>query len=220
LEAVRVIASSGGPHRIVFLVIVLLYATIDLAVLVRAIRRGRVWTTLIFAWLTSTIPMYALGRFMEHRWLPGWAHQSWAFLFGDAIFLPLALAATALAWRQLPTKSWHRSWWWLAISIIVGVAISAKFHHDEAGVYPPLQLQSPTKLFHDLVAYPVFVAALWATAWPVVTSHLWKSRWVLPALIVFGLLMWGACSWGDTLHQLSGLHIGWDWRSLRPVPRP
>ena len=162
-----------------FMVGVAIWAALDFALLVFMVRQGTWAGAALTALLASAIPMALLVATLEqgHRTLAdvfgNIREQSWMFLFGDTIFLPAAAAMAALAWRASPQlqDTWATSWWWTASSALAGLLAGCwfRFSNDR----PAYQLAgaesafySPTKLFHDLGAYPVLFGGLLAVGVP------------------------------------------------------
>lgn len=130
--------------------------------------------------------------------------QSWAFLFGDTIMLPIALGAAAYSWRSLPADGWYRSTWWLLLSIGVGVVFALVFHfvlnapnYIKAGNGD--MMGSPTSIWHDVVVYmtlSILIVFLGATA---VVMDFGGTGWI----VVAGLVGWLALGAADaTIHPL------------------
>lgn len=118
--------------------------------------------------------------------------QSWAFLVGDTIFLPLALVFAALGQRVLATNStdpsWYRSIWWLVASLAIGLVAAYVFrnvldapNYVSAGAAD--LLQSPTKIWHDLVVYPAIAGGLVYLATPLVIHDFSGFGWVVVACL-------------------------------------
>ncbi len=207
----------------VYLLILATYGVLVFSSLTFTIRRGSVSGAVLSAWLASPIPMAIVATWPEHRAVTevfNPAIGSWAFIFGDLVFLPFAAGMLALGWRHLDQvqRHWYTSWQWLALSALLGLAAGFVFHYLDAPNYDPLAFSSPTKLLHDFVAYPVLFGGLWAAFWPVIRYG--KSRkfgW----LALVGLLMWFVAGYADhSIHTLNGenLHVRFDWKRMRVLP--
>ena len=90
------------------------------------------------------------------------------------------------------------------------------------GYYTPAQAVAPTKIWHQVVVYPVLGYWLWtavigglsapggAAAW---------TTWTGKALLVALTGIWAATNVYDRRHPKLG-HPPFDWRRVRPHPRP
>lgn len=209
-------ASTSIPKG-VFIAAVVAYAILDGLFLVWSIRRGSVLGAVGAAWLASIVPIgllaqfYENGRVSENRSLPyllqHFHDQSFAFMFGDAIFLPFSAAMAAIAWRSIPKEGWRVSWQWTLASAIVGLLAGLAFRYlmdlpayHKAGAMG--SFYAPTKLVHDLAAYPVLFGGLFCVGVPLVRVvnakfpffHLYTAPyfWLMLAGIVvwYGLGLW------------------------------
>lgn len=104
--------------------------------------------------------------------------QSWAFMFGDPLAIGVAFGAIVAAANH------NTSVWWLAISLLMTTGISVAWRYAEMRAYQASDaadlLGSPSKLWHDLVVYPVFTFVLIYEGLPVVID--WQEPgWVLAA---------------------------------------
>lgn len=212
-------ASSGAAQRMVFLMICLVYAAIDFTLLVYFVRKGFWQSGIICAWAASLVPMYLIGAIMEHRLLPGPAHQAWSFFFGDSIFLPFAIAMCAVGWRKLPAGHWYNSPAWLIGSLIIGLAAGYGFHAMDRVNYSSLAWNSPTKLWHDFAAYPILFGGIWAVAWPMLLRG---RNWSAPfpaELALVGVIMWFVIGITHDQHlDPTKLHVQYNWSDAQVVP--
>lgn len=205
-----------------FLVLVAIWAIVDGLILVTSGRSGQPFMAAAAALLASPVPIGLLAQFYEAPRvgetrtlgyiLSHWQDQSYAFLFGDTIFLPFAAAMAALAWRQTPAlrDSWAASWQWTAASAVLGIAAGFVFRHiNDAKVYLPQaagSFNAPTKLFHDWGTYPVLFGGLVCVGIPLIVKvvdtqvpfiHLWVASPYL-GLMLSGVILWaGAGAWHD-----------------------
>jgi hypothetical protein len=141
-------------------------------------------------------------------------------MFGDALLVPVIMTLAAVVWRDhIRAGSWWRSPWWALLSGAFGIAVAVKFRIDESHVYNALRLQSPSKLAHDFIAYPVLAAALLYVLLPLLVA-IWQARgrrargraWWLAILAValivaFAVLLVLASKGLDPTF----LHPQWDW---------
>lgn len=132
------------------------------------------------------------------------ATQSWAFLFGDLLALPMALGFSAVAWRKMSSSSWFWSDAWAVVAIISGILISLMWHHLlEAPAYTAAgfedMLETPTKIWHDTVVYGILSTLLIYLGVPAVITD-WRRT---GGAAVMAFVVWGALGFADaTVHEL------------------
>lgn len=153
--------------------------------------------------------------------------KSWAFIFGDTIALPIAFAAASRGWWWLqgdPT-AWYRQDWWLVRSLVIGAIIGLVFHFVDQPNYIKAgldeALDSPTKLWHDLVVYPVLAGSLLYLGWPVVTETSSSTPW--PWMLVIAVGLWAVLGLLDIRAArtkrlaYSEFHPLWDARAFKRI---
>lgn len=169
------------------------------------------------ALLSSPLLLLFLRMFVEDgrpKGLFNPATQSWAFFFGDVLWLPLAFAAAAFGQRFVPDDSWFRTSWWLGVCVVVGGIAGIVFHKLDQAAYVTAghgqAVMSPSKLAHDFVSYPLLFGGLLFLAVPVVIHHfVWAG-----AISVAGVLLWGAMGARDMSSppRPQDMHPKWDTR--------
>jgi len=172
----------------------------------------------------SPIALLILRLMLEDgrpRGLFNWETQSWAFLFGDTIGLPLALGAAAYGQRYVPDDSWFRSGWYLTLCVVIGVLGGTAFRFlMEVEAYTKANhasaLMSPTKLTHDFVSYPLLLGGLMYLGLPVLV---YQFRWV-GVVALLGVAIWLAMCVRDAVHppKPTNLHPGWMKEHFAPIP--
>lgn len=154
------------------------------------------WFVICFAAMPiilSSVVMVMLRVTLEYGRPSGLLHpktQSWAFLFGDTIVLPITFGVTAVLWSRGSPEVWSRNMG-LLISAAIAVVVSGAFRYGDAKRYRSSQnadrLRAPTKLWHDLVVYPVLVMALVYFGIPALIVHFGSTEcW----LMLGGLALW------------------------------
>lgn len=138
--------------------------------------------------------------------------QSWMFLFGDTIFLPFAFGAAMLGWHKLNmSDQWHTGWLWMSASAGIGIVAGVIFHHLDVAPYTKQgmgrALNSPTKIAHDFVAYPVLFAGLVYLGVPVIFGSTFAPYGILTLV---GVVLWGAAGMHDQNLLARDLHPNWD----------
>jgi hypothetical protein len=135
--------------------------------------------------------------------------QSWSFLFGDSISIPLTLLFSSFGWRRYvdAEPDWFLQHWrlWLAISVTVGVVAACLFHFVLDGPNYRREghgdrLGSPTKLWHDIPVYFSFGATMCMLGIPVLIGDFTGyGIWVLVSF-----MSWLALAGCDaTFHKLN-----------------
>jgi hypothetical protein len=159
------------------------------------IHRGKVSAGLVPILLSPTA-MAVIRLTMENGKPKGMfdpATQSWAFLFGDTIALPLAFIFSALSWRRLAktrVQAFYLESWWLIISLTAAIVITGVWRFSEeygytAAGYESL-LTSPSKWWHDIVVFGSLSFIVVMMGVPAILRDFRKSgKWVLVALALW-----------------------------------
>ena len=185
---------------------------------------GHVFWVVLAAWLASPLLLLVLRITMEDGMPAGLFSpktQSWAFMFGDTVFLTFAFIVVTIGHRRISGHDWYQQWWWVGACFGVGMLGGYVFHYLDTSVYMDagagLALNSPTKLAHDFVAYPVLLGGLLCLGVPVV---LYEFKWV-GALFFVGLLGWGLMGARDAKAGLAPtkLHPNWSSTQFEVVTR-
>jgi hypothetical protein len=165
------------------------------------VRRGRsIWVLAILIVLSPVSLMLATVAWLG-RWSALADSGRWgvSLLVGDVALAGL-VASGAVWWRRLPRPADRPAWfdrgWWLAVSALLGVALAAAFRWHEAGAYSLYGYDSASKLWHDLVIYPVLATLVTYVFWPMVITG--PGREAAVAL----LIVWVATAAMDNIHPL------------------
>jgi uncharacterized membrane protein len=198
------LGTATGWLDVAFLAVMAVIGIIGISALVR---RGRsVWVLAILLLLSPVSLLLAAVA-----WLGSWSALADPGRWGASLIVgDVAVAALvsigAMWWRRLPRPTDRRAWfdrgWWLAASAAVGVVLAAAFRWHEAGAYSLYGYDSASKLWHDLVIYPVLATLVTYVFWPMVVTG--PGRAAAVAL----LLVWVATAVSDNVHPLdpSRLH--------------
>ena len=185
---------------------------------------GRVYGAVCVTLFASSIPMFIIGRVIEGTSLSqtyDLSKGSYAYILGDSLALPLVVGASAHVWKSIDPDSNWRSGLWTAISLAVGLGFSAWFHfYNEFNVYPPEIFRSPTKIYHDFVAYPVLLSGVVMLFVPALKECFSNGARLGTALAVVGIFAWVLFGVKDGLAKLppANLHPAWDWTTLCVIP--
>jgi len=182
------------------------YAVIVFLGLVRSVMAGNWFLAVVLALLASPVPMALTRAFVEGGSVRDMFDpnlQSWTFIFGDIIALPLAVAMAALGWQELSQAGtqWYTNLIWLLASAAIGALSGLGFHLLDSGAYRAAgaanALESPTKLVHDFVAYPILFGAIVCVGVPLLGCTVNSFRpWLhfdlkpYAGLMLIGLLGW------------------------------
>ncbi|QES34489.1 hypothetical protein DEJ48_14755 [Streptomyces venezuelae] len=86
-----------------------------------------------------------------------------------------------------------------------------------AGLYTRAQMLSPTKIWHQIVVYPLLTYLVGSALLRGVTSgDEIPLRWLARAAMMGGLLFWAVADAYDRRHPRPG-HPPYDWRRLRSL---
>jgi hypothetical protein len=191
-----------------------------LPVLGDALRHGP-WVAGLCVFAVTPGALIVIALVLERRWLvPG--EQFTAVAYGDPL---LAVAAGLGIWLAGPRPPHGLTGPAAGImAVVLTLLFGLAQWRDELrrGYYTPAQAVAPTKIWHQVVVYPVLGYWLWtagigglsapggAAAWAV-----WAGKTLLLALTG----IWVAANVYDRRHPKLG-HPPFDWRRLRPWPRP
>lgn len=157
-----------------------------------------VWCFVALPIVLSPFMMLVLRVTAEHGKPNGLLNpkiQSWAFLFGDSIALPVAFGAAA-SWGHDASGLWSQGIG-IFVSLVTAAVISGGFRHFDAQRYRASgnadRLLSPTKWWHDFVVYPILVTILVYLGIPVLVHHFgsvhcWLMLAGIAAWLAFGVI--------------------------------
>lgn len=150
--------------------------------------------------------------------------QSWAFLFGDSIFLPAAMLFIALGWDEAYLPPFADSGKWLLAAAMIGFVVGNSFNVMEVSAYHKQDamdaLYSPTKIWHDYVVYPVLVGTIVWAGVPLLVAD-WQGLWVFFGpwtwLALASIGIWFALGALDGKRGLRvyNMHPAWDKTHFR-----
>ena len=178
-----------------------------------AVNRMPVFYLAIAPIVISPVCMYIIRQSMEYGRPSGMFDprtQSWAFLFGDTIALPLTFLFLAIGWRQLDSTGWYKSNWWYFVCLVLGVLVACGWHFllDGPGYTADgfgSLLGSPSKLWHDFTVYGSISGALFFLGIPMLRyNFVGYGGLALLSLVV----LWGGLGVADnTIHKLNPANL-------------
>ena len=206
-----------------------------LPVLGTALRHGP-WIAGLCAFAVTPGILIVLARALERRWLVP-REQFTAVVYGD----PLLAAAVGLGVWLTGARPPHGLTGPAAgvAVMVITLAFGLAQWRDELrrGYYTRAQAAAPTKIWHQIVVYPVLGYWAWtagigglsapggtaafggATASGEATTPGGAVGWAAKALLLLCVGVWAATNVYDRRHPKLG-HPPFDWRRGRPCPRP
>ncbi|MFE9181669.1 hypothetical protein ACFYN5_36280 [Streptomyces sp. NPDC007126] len=181
-----------------------------------ALEHGPLWAFLAAFAVSPGVPAL-LALILERRLLRP-RYEFAAFLYGDPV---LAVSCAAGVWlagspaaARVPVAGWP------AVTMTVLPLVFGLWQarsEMRTGLYTCAQMLSPTKIWHQLVVYPLLTYLVGSALLRGVTSGAETPlRWLAQAVMVGGFLFWAAANAYDRRHPRTG-HPPYDWRRLRPV---
>ena len=188
-----------------------------LPVLGAALRHGP-WIAGLCAFAVTPGALIVIARLLERRWLVP-REQFAAVAYGD----PLLAVATGLAVGLTGSRTPHGLTGPAAgvVAVTVTLLFGLVQWRDELrrGYYTRAQAVAPTKIWHQLVVYPVLGYWLWTAGIGGLSVTGGAAVWVGKVLLLALLGVWAATNVYDRRHPKLG-HPPFDWRRVRPWPRP
>ena len=146
--------------------------------------------------------------------------QSWAFIVGDGVALPIAMLMIGFARSEVVIIGFWAQWQWFAVAAAIGLVGGILFRLIDRPRYlnasAGLTLASPTKVWHDFVTYPVLLSVVVWAGVPLLTPE----YWVWPtAVAIVALIGWAGLGARDAVRQPSPLaqHPEWDARKFSVI---
>ena len=176
-----------------------------LPVLGAALRHGP-WVAGLCVFAVTPGALVVIALVLERRWLvPG--EQFAAVAYGDP------LLAGELHGLTGPAAG--------IAAVVLTLLFGLAQWRDELlrGYYTPAQAVAPTKIWHQVVVYPVLGYWLWTAVIGGLSAPGGATAWTGKALLVALTGIWTATNVYDRRHPKLG-HPPFDWRRVRPRPRP
>lgn len=144
--------------------------------------------------------------------------QSWAFVLGDAVALPITFFCLTWSHRSHEMNSFFESRGWTLLALLVGVTVGIVFRKIDSARYNDASragaLKSPTKIWHDLGVYPILAGlTVWSGVPLLIDGPSGAEYGVLG-----GLLLWACFGAYDLFRPpvISIQHPLWDTSTFRP----
>jgi hypothetical protein len=188
-----------------------------LPVLGDALRHGP-WVAGLCSFAVTPVALVVIARVLERRWLVP-REQFAAVTYGDPL---LAVAAGLGIWLAGP-RTPHGLTGPAAgvVAVVLTLLFGLAQWRDELrrGYYTRAQAVAPTKIWHQVVVYPVLGYWLWTAVIGGLSAPGGAAVWTGKALLLALTGIWAAANVYDRRHPKLG-HPPFDWRRARPRPRP
>jgi len=188
-----------------------------LPVLGAALQHGP-WIAGLCTFAVTPGALVVIARGLERRWLIP-REQFTAVTYGD----PLLAVAAGLGVWLIGSRTPHGLTGPVAgvVAVVVTLVFGLAQWRDELRrrYYTPAQAVAPTKIWHQLVVYPVLGYWLWTAGIGGLSVAGGAGVWAGKALLVVLVGAWAAANVYDRRHPKLG-HPPFDWRRVRPWPRP
>jgi hypothetical protein len=188
-----------------------------LPVLGAALRHGP-WVAGLCAFAVTPGALVVIARVLERRWLVP-REQFTAVTYGDPLLAVVAGLAVWLTGSRTPHGLTGPA---AGLAVVAGgLLFGLAQWRDELrrGYYTPAQAVAPTKIWHQLVVYPVLGYWLWTAGIGGLSAPGGTGVWAGKALLLAFTGVWAATNVYDRRHPKLG-HPPFDWHRVRPWPRP
>lgn len=182
-----------------------------------ALRHGP-WVAGLCAFAVTPGALIVIARVLERRWL--WPREQFAAVtYGDPL---LAIALGVSVWLtgpRVPHGLTGPAAGVAAMVLMLGFGLGQWRDERRRGYYTRAQAAAPTKIWHQVVVYPVMGYWLWTAGIGGLTVAGGAATWTGKALFVVLVGAWAATNVYDRRHPKLG-HPPFDWRRARPPERP
>ena len=187
-----------------------------LPVLGAALRHGP-WIAGLCAFAVTPGAIVVIARVLERRWLVP-REQFAAVAYGDPVLAVAAGLAVWLTGSRTPHGLTGPAAGVAAVAVMLLFGLAQWRDELRRGYYTPAQAAAPTKIWHQLVVYPVLGYWLWTAGIGGLSVSGGAAVWVGKVLLLALLGVWAATNVYDRRHPKLG-HPPFDWRRLRPGRR-
>jgi hypothetical protein len=185
-----------------------------LPVLGAPLRHGP-WTAGLCAFAVTPGGLIVLARVLERRWLIP-REQFTAVAYGDPLLAVAIGLGIWLAGPRTPRGLTGPAAGVAVMVIMLGFGLAQWRDELRRGYYTRAQAVAPTKIWHQVVVYPVLGYWLWTACLGGLAG---PGGWAGKALLLALVGIWLATNVYDRRHPKLG-HPPFDWRHGRPQPRP
>lgn len=188
-----------------------------LPVLGAALRHGP-WVAALCAFAVTPGSLVVIARLLERRWLVP-SQQFTAVVYGDPVLAAAVGVGIWLTGDRIP-RGLIGPGAGLAAAVIWLVFGLLQWRAElRRGYYTPAQAAAPTKIWHQVVVYPVMGYWTWTSCFGGLLAAAGPAGWAGKVLLVALVGIWAATNVYDRSHPKLG-HPPFDWHHARPYPRP
>jgi hypothetical protein len=189
-----------------------------LPVLGAALHHGP-WFAGLCAFAVTPGSLVVIALVLERRWLIP-REQFAAVAYGDPLLAVTAGLGVWLTGPRTPDGLTGPAAGVTAMVIMLVFGLAQWRDELRRGYYTRAQAAAPTKIWHQVVVYPVLGYWLWtAGAGGLSAGGLSAGGWMKKVLLLALVGIWAATNVYDRQHPKLG-HPPFDWRRGRPQPRP
>jgi hypothetical protein len=188
-----------------------------LPVLGAALRHGP-WMAGACAFAVTPGSLIVIARVLERRWLAP-RDQFAAITYGDPLLAVAVGVGTWLAGTRLPHGFTGPG---AGLAVLAGCLVFglAQWYRElRRGYFTLAQAVAPTKIWHQLVVYPVLGYWMWVSCVDGLSGSGQAAGWAEKVLLLALVAVWGVANVYDHGHPKLG-HPPFDWRHGRPYPQP
>jgi len=185
-----------------------------LPVLGAALRHGP-WIAGACAFAVTPGSLIVIARLLERRWLIP-RDQFAAITYGDPLLAVAVGVGTWLAGARFPRGLTGPGAGLVVLAVCLVFGLAQWYGELRRGYYTRAQAAAPTKIWHQLVVYPVLGYWMWVSCVGGLSGSGGSAGKVL---LVALIAIWSAANVYDRGHPKLG-HPPFDWRHARPYPQP
>jgi hypothetical protein len=188
-----------------------------LPVLGDALRHGP-WLAGLCSFAVTPAALIVIALVLERRWLRP-REQFAAVTYGDPLLAVAVGVGVWLTGTRLPHGLTGPAAGVAAALLPLAFGLAQWRDELRRGYYTPAQAAAPTKIWHQVVVYPVMGYWLWTAVIGGLSAPGGAAAWAGKILLVALTGTWAATNVYDRRHPKLG-HPPFDWRRVRPRNRP
>ncbi len=182
-----------------------------------ALRHGP-WVAGLCAFGVTPGALIVIARLLERRWLLP-REQFAAVAYGDPLLAVALGVGVWLTGARVPHGLTGPAAGVAAMVLTLAFGLAQWRDELRRGYYTRAQAVAPTKIWHQVVVYPVMGYWLWTACVTGLSAPGGAAVWTGKALLVALVGTWAATNVYDRRHPKLG-HPPFDWRRGRPHERP
>jgi hypothetical protein len=182
-----------------------------------ALRHGP-WVAGLCAFAVTPGALIVIARLLERRWLLP-REQFAAVAYGDPLLAVALGVGVWLTGARVPHGLTGPAAGVVAMVLTLAFGLAQWRDELRRGYYTRAQAVAPTKIWHQVVVYPVMGYWLWTACITGLSAPGGTAVWIGKALLAVLVGTWAATNVYDRRHAKLG-HPPFDWRRGRPHERP